>query len=164
MFVHEGAWHEKFETVILSNGFVHNVSNKCLYTKVRGDIVIYVCLNIDDMLIISNEMKCILQTKRFLSSTFKMKDLGQVDTILGIKVKQNSGDFELGQSHYVEKVLEDFELGQSHYVEKALDKFKYLKFKEVNITFDLSLKLEKNSGRAVAQLEYASAIGCVLSI
>ena len=54
-----------------------------------GNIVIYVCLYIDDMLIISNEMKAILETKRFLSSTFKMKDFGQVDTILGIKVKQN---------------------------------------------------------------------------
>ena len=89
-------WHKKFDTVIVSNGFVHNVSDKCLYTKVRDDIVIYVCLYVDDILIISNEMKCILETKRFLSFTFKMKDLGQVDTILGIKVKQNCRDFELG--------------------------------------------------------------------
>ena len=68
-------WHEKFDTVILSHGFVHNVSDNCLYTKVHGNIVIYVCLYVDDMLIISNEMKGILETKRFLSSTFKMKDL-----------------------------------------------------------------------------------------
>ena len=39
----------------------------------------------------------ILETKMFLSSTLKMKDLGQVDNILGIKAKQNSGGFELGQ-------------------------------------------------------------------
>ena len=43
-----------------------------------------------------------------------------------------------------------------------LDKFKYLKFKEVNTPFDPSLKLEKNSGRAMAQREYASAIGCLM--
>ena len=43
-----------------------------------------------------------------------------------------------------------------------LDKFKHLKFKEVNTLFDPSLKLEKNSGRAVAQLEYASAIGWLM--
>ena len=36
-------------------------------------------------------MEGIIETKRFLSSTFMMKDLGQVDTILGIKVKRNSG-------------------------------------------------------------------------
>ena len=33
-------WHEKFDTVILSNGFVNNKSNKCLYMKMRGKIVI----------------------------------------------------------------------------------------------------------------------------
>ena len=96
-----------------------------------GNIVIYVCLCVDNMLIISNEMKGILKTKRFLSSAFKMKDLGQVDTILGIKMKQNSEGYELCQSHYVEKVL---------------DKFKRLKFKEMNTPFDPSLKLENNSG------------------
>ena len=140
-------WHEKFDSVILSNGFVHNISDKCLYTKEIGNVVVYVCLYVDDMLIISNEMKGVLETKRFLSSTFKMKDLGVVDTILGIKVKQNSGSYELSQSHYVEKVL---------------DKFKHLTIKEVNTPFDPSLKLEKHSGRAVAQLEYSSAIGCLM--
>ena len=34
----------------------------------------------------SNEIKGIIETKRFLSSTFKIKDLRQVDIILGIKV------------------------------------------------------------------------------
>ena len=43
-----------------------------------------------------------------------------------------------------------------------LDKFKYLKFKEVNAPFDSSLKLEKCSGQAVAQLEYESAVGCLM--
>ena len=80
-------WHVKFDTVILSNGFVLNSSDRYFYTKMCGSIAIYLCLYIDDMLIISNEMKDILETKRFLSSTFKMKNLGQVDTILGIKVK-----------------------------------------------------------------------------
>ena len=60
------------------------------------------------MLIVTNAIEGILETKRFLSSTFKMKDLGQVDTILGIKVKRNSGGYVLSQSHYIEKVLNKF--------------------------------------------------------
>jgi hypothetical protein len=92
-------------------------------------------------------MNGILETKRFLTSTFKMKDLGQVDTILGIKVKRNSGGYELSQTHYIEKMLV---------------KFKHLDFKEVTTPFDHVVKLQKNNGRAVAQLEYASAIGCLM--
>ena len=43
-----------------------------------------------------------------------------------------------------------------------LDKFKHLKFKKMNALNDPSLKLEKYSGRAVAQLEYESAIWCLM--
>ena len=45
------------------------------------------------------------ETKAYLSSTFQMKDLGEVDKILGVKVKRHSGGFELCQSHYIEKTL-----------------------------------------------------------
>ena len=45
------------------------------------------CLYVDDMLILSNDITDIIGTKRFLSSTFKMKDIG-VNTILGIKGKK----------------------------------------------------------------------------
>ena len=37
-------WFEKFDTVILSNGFALKWSDRCLYTNVYGNIVIYVCL------------------------------------------------------------------------------------------------------------------------
>ena len=67
--------------------------------------MVIVCLYVDGMLILSDDMKGIIETKRFLSSTFKMKDLGEVDTILGIKVKRNSGGYALNQTHYIEKVV-----------------------------------------------------------
>ena len=126
--------------------FFHNIYDKCLYTKVRSNGVIYVCLYINDMLIISNVMKDILETKMFLSSTFMMKDLGRIDIILGFKLKQKIGGHEFCQSHNIEKVLY---------------KFNHLKFEEVNTSFNPSLKLEKNSVRVVAQFEYASTISCL---
>nr|KAJ0197577.1 hypothetical protein LSAT_V11C700367030 [Lactuca sativa] len=66
----------------------------------------------------------------------KMKDLGEVDRILGIKVKRTG--------------------------EKILTKFQYLNIKEFNTPFDSSVKLKVKSGRAVAQLEYASAVGSMM--
>ena len=105
------------------------------------------CLYVDDMLILSNDMKGIIETKRFPSSTFKMKDIRDVDTILGIKIKRNSGGYALNQTHYIEKVV---------------SKFSHLKIKDTNTPFDSSVKLEKNDGRGMAQLEYASAIGSLM--
>ncbi|RVW79629.1 Retrovirus-related Pol polyprotein from transposon TNT 1-94 [Vitis vinifera] len=142
-------WHEKFDHAILSDGFRHNNVDKCLYSKTCDDYMVIVCLYVDDMLILSDDMKGIIETKRFLSSTFKMKDLGEVDTILGIKVKRNSGGYALNQTHYIEKVV---------------SKFSHLKIKDTNTPFDSSIKLEKNDDRSVAQLEYASAIGSLMYV
>ena len=38
-------------------------------------------------------MESMIDTKAYLSSTFQMKDLGEVDKILGVKVKRHSGGF-----------------------------------------------------------------------
>ena len=45
-----------------------------------------------------------------------------------------------------------------------LDKFSHLKIKEANTPFDSSIKLEKNNGRAMTQLEYASALESLMYV
>jgi len=45
-------------------------------------------------------MEVISKTKKYLTSKFKMKDLKEVDTILGIKVKKFSGGYALSISLY----------------------------------------------------------------
>jgi hypothetical protein len=136
-------WHEKFGYVILSHGFKHNNADKCIYSKFTDCYGVIICLYVDDMLIFGTNMEGISETKKYLISKFKMKDLKEVDTILGIKVKKHSGGYALCQTHYIEKILL---------------KFQYLRIKEVTTLYDSSVKLTENSGRAVAQLEYASAI------
>ena len=43
------------------------------------------------MLIMGTNMQGVNETKKYLTSQFKMKDMGEVDTILGIKIKKHSG-------------------------------------------------------------------------
>ena len=86
-------WHEKFESVLLSSGFRYNNADKCIYSKSNSEYSVIICLYVDDMLIVSATLKGVVETKKYLSSKFKMKDLGKVDTILGIKVKRHSGGF-----------------------------------------------------------------------
>jgi hypothetical protein len=66
---------------------------------------------------------------------FKMTDLNEVDTILGIKVKRHSEGYALCQNHYIEKVLL---------------KYKHLNFKEINTPFGSNYKLVENTRRAIA--------------
>ena len=140
-------WHEKFDSVILTNGFVHNSSNKCMYSKFTKEYGVIVCLHMDDMRIFGTNMKGVCETKKYLSSIFQMKDLNKVDIILGIKIKRHSEGFLLCQSHYVEKVLQRFE---------------HLNIKEANTHFNQIIKLGENTERAITQLEYASVIGSMM--
>ncbi|KAK5835915.1 hypothetical protein PVK06_011631 [Gossypium arboreum] len=53
-------------------------------------------------------MESVHETKENLALNFKIKELNEVDTILGIKVQKHERGFALSQSHYIDKVLEKF--------------------------------------------------------
>jgi hypothetical protein len=90
-------WHKKFVKAILLNGFHYNGVNKYMYSKFTKDFSVIICLYKDDMLTFSTNMIAIVETKRYLSSIFKMKDLGELDTILDIKVKKHSSGYAFNQ-------------------------------------------------------------------
>ena len=133
-------WHENFDSMILEYGFKHNGADKCIYSKFTETFDVIICLYVDDMLIIGTNMDEVIDTKDYLSFTFQMKDLG-------VKFKRHSGGFALCQSHYIEK---------------KLTKFNHLHIKEENTLYDVSIHLNENPGRVVAQFEYASAMGSLM--
>ena len=102
---------------------------------------------VDDMLIFGTDLKEVEKTKCFLSFKFSMKDKGEADVILSIKIIRNNDGIHLSQSHYTEKVLE---------------RFNYKDCSPVATPFDPSYKLTHNSGRPVTQIEYAKVIGYLM--
>jgi hypothetical protein len=67
---------------------------------------------VDDILLASSDVSLLLETKRFLSSNFDMKDLGEASFVLGIEIHQDRRKGVLGLSHkaYLEKVLKKFSM------------------------------------------------------
>ncbi|GKD96104.1 zinc finger, CCHC-type containing protein [Tanacetum coccineum] len=76
-------WHQNFDEVVLSNGYLLNQADKCVYSKFdeSGKGVI-ICLYVDDMLIFGTDQVQVDLTKEFLLSRFSMKDMGEADVIL----------------------------------------------------------------------------------
>ena len=79
--------------MVLEYGFTHNSADKCIYSKFTDSFGVIICLYVDGMLIISTNMHGISDTKNYLTSRFKMKDLNDVDTILGIKARKHCEGF-----------------------------------------------------------------------
>ncbi|GJX13963.1 zinc finger, CCHC-type containing protein [Tanacetum coccineum] len=140
--------HQKFDEVVLSNGYLLNQADKCVYSKFdeSGKRVI-ICLYVDDMLIFGTDQVQVDMTMEFLSSRFSIKDIGEADVILGIRIKHESNGVAIYQSHYIEKVLK---------------KFNYFDCTPVSTPMDTSEKLMPNNGQAVSQLEYSRVIGCLM--
>ncbi|GKE38231.1 zinc finger, CCHC-type containing protein, partial [Tanacetum coccineum] len=108
-------WHQNFNEVVLSNGYLLNQADKCVYSKFdeSGKGVI-ICLYVDDMMVFSIDQVQVDLTNEFLSSKFSMKDMGEADVILGIRIKHESNRIAIYQSYYIEK------LHQLHLDEEAL--------------------------------------------
>lgn len=139
-------WHEKFDEKVVSHVFRINESDKCVYSKFNKHGGVIICLYVD-MLIFGTSMKLVDETKAFLSSCFDMKDMGEANVILGIKIIKSSDSISLTQSHYIEKLL---------------TKYNHENCSAVSTPYDPSIKLTPNKGKIMSQLEYASVIGSLM--
>ncbi|GKC45103.1 zinc finger, CCHC-type containing protein, partial [Tanacetum coccineum] len=141
-------WYQKFNEVVFSNGYLLNQADKCIYRKFNesGKGVI-ICLYVDDMLIFGTRQVQVDLTKEFLSSRFSMKDMGEADVILSIRIKHESNGKAISQSYYIKKVLK---------------KLNYFDCTPVRTPMDTSEKLMPNNGQVVSQLEYSRVIGYLM--
>ncbi|KAK2998378.1 hypothetical protein RJ639_022884 [Escallonia herrerae] len=64
----------------------------------RNAYGVIICLYVDDLLIFGTNLEGIFETKEYLNSRFKMKDLNEVDTVLGIKQCSTEVAFSHGLS------------------------------------------------------------------
>jgi hypothetical protein len=67
---------------------------------------------VDDILLASNDLGLLHETKQFLSQKFEMKDLGEASYVIGIEIHRdrNQRILKLFQNAYIEKVLKRFRL------------------------------------------------------
>ena len=86
------------------NGYSINNTDKCIYNKYEDNTCVVICIYVDDMLIFRTSLEVVCETKKFLGSKFDMKDLGEIEVILGIKITRTPNELKLSQEHYVEKI------------------------------------------------------------
>lgn len=84
--------------MLLSNGFLINDADKCLYCKSTGNSCVIICLYVDDMLMGTN-LEIVTETKAFLASIFDMKDMGIANVIHGIKITRDYDGIYLSQTN-----------------------------------------------------------------
>lgn len=149
-------WYYKFHQVVISFGFEMNAVDDCIYHKFNGSKHIFLVLYVDDILLASNDIGLLHETKRFLSKKFEMKDLGDASFALGIQIHRNRsrGILGLSQKSYVEKVLKRFGMQECKPGDTPVAK---------GDKFSLS-QCPKNDHevKEIQKIPYASAVGSLM--
>ena len=105
-------WYLKFNDTITSFGFQENTVDRCIYMKVSGSKFIFLVLYVDDILLATNDLALLHQTKKYLSQNFEMKDMGEATYVIGIEIfrERSQGLLGLSQKTYINKILERFNM------------------------------------------------------
>ena len=150
------SWNLCFDKAVKEFGFLKNEDESCVYKKVSWSTVVFMVLYVDDILLIGNDIPTLLSIKQWLGKCFAMKDLGEAETILGIRIYRDRSQRLLGLSHekYVNKVLKRFSMENSKKGLIPLQQGVVLSKKDCPKT--------KEQREYMSKVPYVSAIGSIM--
>ena len=122
-----------------------------MYKRRSENVVVFLVLYIDDILLIGNDVGTLSSVKVWLSTQFDMKDLGEASHILGIKLMRDRQKRMLGlsQASYIDEILTRYSMQDS---KKGFVPFRVGKSLSSNQRPKTSAEIERMRG-----IPYASA-------
>lgn len=100
-------WNLKFTEAVLKIGFIQSKSDYSMYTRGSGDTFVVILLYVDDIILSSPNKQVIADVKAFLSTVFRLKDLGDLKYFLGLEIARSETGIMLCQRNYALQILED---------------------------------------------------------
>ncbi|KAF3984940.1 hypothetical protein FT663_05492 [Candidozyma haemuli var. vulneris] len=98
-------WNLEVSKTLRSIGLVPCVREPCLYYLYESGVLLLVALYVDDMLIMSSDIKLIEKVKQGLSMAYEIKDLGPAKKFLGMNVSQSDSVITLSLEDYISKLI-----------------------------------------------------------
>jgi hypothetical protein len=104
-------WNQKIHAFLVKIGFVRSAADPCLYVDVKRSI--YITIWVDDLLIVGKHGQDIANVKAQLAGEFEMKDLGELQHFLGMRITRQNGGISIDQNGYIHQILERFGMESS---------------------------------------------------
>ena len=98
------AWYRVVDSFLCSKGLIRSNEDSSLYISESLIVILFV----DDILLFAKDMATIQEAKGWLTSQYRMTDLGELRQFLGMQIMRNRKDREmfLGQQRYFRRILE----------------------------------------------------------
>jgi hypothetical protein len=99
------SWFDRFSLHIQQAGFTRSALDHSLFLYRQGDIVTWLLIYVDDIVITGNSSSHISHVKEVLQEEFKMKDLGELRYFLGVELDRKDNEMTLTQHKYTIDIL-----------------------------------------------------------
>jgi len=100
------AWFDKLQTTLVQFGFLPSKCDPSLFVYSHNSNLLYMLVYVDDIIITGNNSTLLHQLINQLNAAFSLKELGDLEYFLGIKVKlQTTGSLILTQSKDLRDLL-----------------------------------------------------------
>src|ERR1044072_6362112 len=142
------AWNKRIDSFLTGTGFRKCIVEHRVYVKQVNEVVImFICLYVDDLVIIGASDHEIEKVKNDLKLEFEMSDLGELSYFLGIQFEKVENGIVMHQNKYMTEVLKRFNMAQCN---------------PVNVPVETNLKLEAFEKEAsVNETLFRQLVGCL---
>lgn len=149
-------WNKKLDATIKEVGLKQSKVDPCIYHRVQSGKMLFLAVYVDDILLFSNDIKMKAIVKSHLQKRFKMKDLGEASSCVGLHITRNreEGKIFIDQSKYINAILAKFNMSDCKPVATPFDS-------NQKLSSDMSPKTEIEV-QEMAKVPYQEAVGSIL--
>jgi len=97
-------WHDLLHNWFITQGFVVNPQDCCLYTKWENGVPLHCLVHVDDVLIVGQQERS-NAFKAELAKAFDVTGGGPIERYLGMEFKRTEDGFEITQKHIIDNLL-----------------------------------------------------------
>jgi len=104
------AWNEELNKILININFIRLHSDPCIYKRInnRNIITCLLAVYVDDIIIAGTDAE-IENTINLIKNEFKIKEIGDVDFIIGIKFIKITNGYILHQKRYISDLLNKYD-------------------------------------------------------
>lgn len=105
-------WHRKLRYKLNEIGLQSSELEPCIFHGEMNNTKLIIIVYVDDLLIFSKSLNIITKVKTELSQIFKIKNLGYVNEILGLRIDKDiyTNTIKISQEKYINEILERFSM------------------------------------------------------
>ncbi|MBW0523331.1 hypothetical protein O181_063046 [Austropuccinia psidii MF-1] len=145
------AWYKRLKNWLRLVKFSDCTLDPCVFYR-AGKVPVWLYLHVDNIGIFSQDTSIF---KAEISGEFDIKDIGEADLILGVKIQRTEEGISLNQQHFAEALLEQYGMGSCKAMVTPLTPNEYLMpaTEDEIVAFG---KLKANDRSAIGSINYLS--------